>query len=230
MGAQHPPPWLAFADGEPAATIALIVGADQLRVVQDGFTFRQHLVADRPHLVLFAEPPGSERDLELAMNERSRRHDLRLVYLTATDRVDDRIEALRHGADDALPSSIDARELLARVRRLLDRAEGPPRSAVSVADGVVIDLLAHEVRRDGELIHLRPTEFRLLAMLAAHPGRAYTRRELLDRVWGRGHGGDPRTVDVHVRWLRSKIERRPEAPAHLITVRGVGYRLDPARR
>ena len=70
----------------------------------------------------------------------------------------------------------------------------------------------------------------LLAMLAAHPGRAYTRRQLLDRVWGPGHAGDPRTVDVHVRWLRSKIEQQPEAPEHLVTVRGVGYRLDAGGR
>ena len=93
-----------------------------------------------------------------------------------------------------------------------------------------VDLIAHEVRRGGELVHLRPKEFQLLAMLAAHPGRAYTRRQLLDRVWGHDHHGDPRTVDVHVRWLRSKIEPRPDAPVHLVTVRGVGYRLDPGPR
>lgn len=93
-----------------------------------------------------------------------------------------------------------------------------------------LDLVAHEVRRAGALIHLRPKEFQLLAMLAAHPGRAYSRRQLLDRVWGPHHDGDPRTVDVHIRWLRSKIEARPDAPSHLVTVRGVGYRLDPSPR
>ena len=66
-------------------------------------------------------------------------------------------------------------------------------------------------------------------MLAAHPGRAYTRRQLLDRVWGHDHEGDPRTVDVHVRWLRSKLEPQPDAPVHIVTVRGVGYRLIPSR-
>ena len=64
-------------------------------------------------------------------------------------------------------------------------------------------------------------------MLAGHPGRAYTRRQLLDRVWGADHDGDPRTVDVHVRWLRSKIEAEPGHPVHLVTIRGIGYRLDP---
>jgi DNA-binding response OmpR family regulator len=91
-------------------------------------------------------------------------------------------------------------------------------------------MAAHELRRGGAIVHLRPKEFGLLATLAAHPGRAYTRRELLDRVWGSGHGSGPRTVDVHVRWLRSKIEPDPEHPLHLVTVRGVGYRLDPPRR
>ncbi len=86
------------------------------------------------------------------------------------------------------------------------------------------------MRRSGTLVHLRPKEFQLLSVLASHPGRAYTRRQLLDQVWGTGHDGDPRTVDVHVRWLRSKIEPRPEAPVHLVTVRGVGYRLDPEGR
>lgn len=96
-------------------------------------------------------------------------------------------------------------------------------------DAFELDTLAHELRHRGRRIHLRPKEFGLLALLAAHPGRAYTRAELLDRVWGRRHGAG-RTVDVHVRWLRSKIEPDPERPATLVTVRGVGYRLDPAPR
>ena len=99
-----------------------------------------------------------------------------------------------------------------------------------VSSDTELDLAAHEVRRGGTLVHLRPKEFQLLSVLASHPGRAYTRRQLLDRVWGPGHDGDPRTVDVHIRWLRSKIEPRPEAPVHLVTVRGVGYRLDPEGR
>ena len=102
--------------------------------------------------------------------------------------------------------------------------------ALAVTEDTELDLVAHEVRRGGSIVHLRPKEFQLLAMLAAHPGRAYTRRQLLDRVWGPGHAGDPRTVDVHIRWLRSKIESQPDVPNHLVTVRGVGYRLDPIGR
>jgi DNA-binding response OmpR family regulator len=102
-----------------------------------------------------------------------------------------------------------------------------PATSLPIADGFELDLVAHELRLDGRSVHLRPKEFQLLALLAAHPGRAYSRRQLLDRVWGADHGGDPRTVDVHIRWLRSKVEPRPDQPVHLVTVRGVGYRLDP---
>ena len=105
-----------------------------------------------------------------------------------------------------------------------------PGSTLPVAHGVELDLVAHEVRRDALAVHLRPKEFGLLALMASHPGRAYTRQELLERVWGKGHESGVRTVDVHVRWLRTKIESDPERPAHLVTVRGVGYRLDPPER
>jgi DNA-binding response OmpR family regulator len=96
-----------------------------------------------------------------------------------------------------------------------------------VAESVVLDLLAHELRRDGRAIPLRPKEYRLLATLAANPGRAFSRRQLLDLAWDRDRDIDTRTVDVHVHWLRAKIEASPRHPTHLVTVRGFGYRLDP---
>jgi DNA-binding response OmpR family regulator len=96
-----------------------------------------------------------------------------------------------------------------------------------VAESVVLDLLAHELRRDGRTIPLRPKEYELLGTLAANPGRAFSRRQLLDLVWDRERDIDTRTVDVHVHWLRVKIEATPRHPTHLITVRGFGYRLDP---
>jgi hypothetical protein len=96
-----------------------------------------------------------------------------------------------------------------------------------VADSMVLDLLAHELRRDGRTIPLRPKEYQLLATLAANPGRAFSRRQLLELAWERDRDIDTRTVDVHVHWLRAKIEAIPRHPTHLITVRGFGYRLDP---
>jgi len=92
---------------------------------------------------------------------------------------------------------------------------------------VELDLLARELRRSGRPVHVRPKEFLLLAILAANPGRAFSRRQLLDLAWDPERGIDTRTVDVHVHWLRAKIEAIPRRPTHLVTVRGYGYRLDP---
>jgi DNA-binding response OmpR family regulator len=155
---------------------------------------------------------------------------MRVVVLSPSAAIGQRLEALRAGADEAHPDTIDATELGARLALLEERSRPRPTTVLAVTDETELDLAAHEVRREGTLVHLRPKEFQLLTALAAHPGRAFTRRQLLDRVWGSHHNGDPRTVDVHVRWLRSKIERSPDAPVHLVTVRGVGYRLDPDGR
>jgi two-component system alkaline phosphatase synthesis response regulator PhoP len=144
--------------------------------------------------------------------------------------ITERLDALRAGVDEAHADTIDPTELGARIALLEERSRPRQMTTLTISPDTEIDLVAHEVRRAGALVHLRPKEFQLLSVLAAHPGRAYTRRQLLDRVWRAGHDGDPRTVDVHIRWLRSKIEPRPEAPVHLVTVRGVGYRLDPDSR
>jgi DNA-binding response OmpR family regulator len=124
--------------------------------------------------------------------------------------------------------------------RPADRPTAPPDGArpedivlgglearLPVAESTVLDLRAHELRRDGRAIPLRPKEYQLLATLAANPGRAFSRRQLLDLAWDRDRDVDTRTVDVHVHWLRAKIEATPRHPTHLITVRGFGYRLDP---
>jgi DNA-binding response OmpR family regulator len=223
------PAWVALAVGGPIERMRPLVNG-RLRVTTDRGAFGDLLVRARPRVAIVAMPPARGDDLETAVRERRRRTGLRLLHVSRPDDIDGRVEALRLGFDDAVPESVDPVELLGRIRLLDDRARARPDSVMVVADGVTVDMAAHAVRRDGALIHLRPKEFQLLAMLAAHPGRAYTRRQLLDRVWGPDHVGDPRTVDVHVRWLRSKIEIRPERPVHLLTVRGVGYRLDPDPR
>ena len=208
------------AAGAPLDLVAMTVFADALRL-------------RRPRIVLVPEPPATLSDLRLVAEERRRRQGLRAVHLAPPDAVDERIAALRLGFDDALPWTIEPVELAGRLRILLARASGGPaggRGIIAIGEGLELDLVAHELRRDGTPIHLRPKEHRLLALLAAHPGRAYTRRQLLDRVWGSDRQGDPRTVDVHIRWLRSKLEPDPANPIHLVTVRGVGYRLDPIER
>jgi DNA-binding response OmpR family regulator len=230
MSIDSRPIWIALADGGPVARLGELSTTPPLRTTRDPVAFAGLLMAARPRIAILARPPACHDDLEAALRERRRRPSLRVVLLSAPDAIDERLDALRAGVDEALADTIEPAELAARLAILEERARARHETILAITDDASIDLLAHEVRRAGELVHLRPKEFQLLAMLAAHPGRAYTRRQLLDRVWGHDHDGDPRTVDVHVRWLRSKLERQPDAPVHLVTVRGVGYRLDPGPR
>jgi two-component system response regulator RegX3 len=163
------------------------------------------------------------------VSERRQRATLRIVFLNADPGIDQRLDALALGFDDALPLSVAPDELVGRIRLMLGGAYPPllePRQS-DIAPGIQLDLAARRVLRDGRDVHLRPKEFALLALLASDPGRVYTRDELVDLVWGGRYRGNVRTVDVHVRWLRAKLETDPAHPRHVITVRGTGYRLDP---
>jgi DNA-binding response OmpR family regulator len=224
------PAWLALAVDGPALGLSAIDSAPSVRVVPDVVSFLALLELARPRIVLVGAPPAGPEELARVVSERRRRHGLRVVQLAAPEAIEARLQALRLGFDEALPTTIAVEELAGRLRLLEERARPRGDRTLPVAEGCELDLVAHELRRDGRLVHLRPKEFDLLAVLAGHPGRAWTRRQLLDRAWGHDHDGSPRTVDVHVRWLRSKIETEPDRPAHLVTVRGVGYRLDPPGR
>ena len=154
-----------------------------------------------------------------------------IIMLTALDSEADRVQGLEMGADDYLVKPFSMRELLARVSAQLRRtavlsnvAASDEREVIEVGD-LRIDLAARTVVLEGSELHLRPREFDLLAHLAARPGRVYSREQLLHDVWGIDYVGDTRTVDVHVRWLRMKIEKDPSAPVRLQTLRGVGYRF-----
>ncbi len=214
-----------------AAHLERLAGGTAVTVVSDVHRFRDLLISDHPRLAVCGQPPAGPADLELLLAERRRRTGLRIVHLASPEAVDDRLAALTGGFDDALATTIPAAELVGRLAWLdgRARARAGPATLLHLGDGLELDLAAHELRRGGVAIHLRPKEFGLLALLATHPGRAYTRAELLDRVWIGHQNGGGRTVDVHVRWLRSKIETDPERPMHLVTVRGVGYRFDLRR-
>jgi DNA-binding response OmpR family regulator len=143
----------------------------------------------------------------------------------------DRVLGLELGADDYVTKPFSPRELVARVRAVLRRAgqEAPQAEVLRVA-GIVLDRTAHTVQVDGAYVDLTPSEFDLLSTLMSTPGRAFSRMELLDRLQGTSYEGYERTVDVHVKNLRAKIEADPRAPAYIETVYGVGYRFTSETR
>jgi DNA-binding response OmpR family regulator len=151
-----------------------------------------------------------------------------ILMLTARAEEMDKVVGLELGADDYVTKPFSMRELIARVQALLRRSEASPGTEASTlsVDSVMVDLRRRTVTKDGEEIVLKPKEFELLVYLLRNRGRAVTREELLHQIWGYEYDGDNRTIDVHVSWLRHKIEPVPAKPAHLITVRGLGYRLD----
>ena len=151
-----------------------------------------------------------------------------ILMLTAKTEEIDKVVGLELGADDYVTKPFSMRELLARVRALLRRAETAPAGAteVLVAGELQVDLRRREASRGGQALPLKPKEFDLLAFFLRNRGRAFTRDQLLNQIWGYDFVGDTRTVDVHIRWLRQKTEDVPAKPSRLITVRGVGYRFD----
>src|ERR687892_574378 len=151
-----------------------------------------------------------------------------IIMLTARGDEVDKVVGLEIGADDYITKPFSIREFMSRVRALLRRAQLPPldaRDEIVEADGLRIDTARRTVDRDGQPVQLTYLEFELLHTLAANPGRVFTRKALLDDLWGGSEFRDPRTIDVHVRHLREKIERDPAEPELIFTVRGVGYRF-----
>ncbi len=158
-----------------------------------------------------------------------------ILMLTARDDEIDRVLGLELGADDYITKPFSMRELLARVKAMLRRVRigkeesepGKSQTEKILSSGnLQIDLSRHEVQLDESVIALKPKEFDLLLFFVQNQGQVFTRDQLLEKVWGWEFSGGSRTVDVHVRWLRSKIEEAPEQPTRIITVRGVGYRFE----
>ena len=152
-----------------------------------------------------------------------------IIMLTARDDELDKVLGLELGADDYITKPFSIREFRSRVRALLRRAsvsrQGVEGGAVISAEGLTIDLARRAVEIRGERVQLTYVEFELLRILASHPGRVYSRRMLLEALWGGADYREPRTIDVHVRHLREKLEHDPAEPEYILTVRGVGYRF-----
>jgi len=165
--------------------------------------------------------------LDLCRQLRSSGDRTPILVVSARDSETDRVVGLEVGADDYLIKPFGMRELVARCRALLRRSQPSPDAVAPVLEHANLRLFPEECRvtRDGLEVNLSPKEYRLLELFMQHPRRVWSRDNLLEQVWGIDYFGDSKTVDVHIRWLREKLEAIPSTPEHLITVRGFGYRF-----
>lgn len=193
-------------------------GADALT------TFTKH----RPDLVLLDLMLPGMSGSEICREIR-RVSDVPIIMVTARDAEIDRVVGLEIGADDYVTKPFSTRELVARIKTVLRRAPvammNDGDAAPAHAAGVRVDRSRHEVHVDGKPVNLPPKEFELLAYLVEYAGRVLTRDQLISQVWGSDYYGDTKTLDVHVRRIRARIEDDPHDPKRLLTVRGVGYRF-----
>ena len=168
--------------------------------------------------------------LELLRKLRERGIDTPALFLTAHDMIDDKVAGFEAGADDYLAKPFSPRELEYRIEALLRRGQlskddGGDEDRMEIGD-LVVDRRRHEVSRGGSRIDLTPLEFQILELLASEPGRAWSRNDLLDRVWSTEYEGYQRNIDPHINRLRKKLEADPKHPHYVLTVRGVGYKLN----
>jgi two-component system, OmpR family, response regulator RegX3 len=214
--------------------------ADPLAFLLRKEGFEATVVADGPTALAEFERAGADivlLDLMLpgmsgtdVCKQLRARSSVPVIMVTARDSEIDKVVGLELGADDYVTKPYSARELIARIRAVLRRGSDTDESAIT--DGVLeagpvrMDVERHVVSVNGDLITLPLKEFDLLEYLMRNSGRVLTRGQLIDRVWGADYVGDTKTLDVHVKRLRSKIEADPANPVHLVTVRGLGYKLE----
>ncbi|MBS1719495.1 MAG: response regulator transcription factor [Armatimonadetes bacterium] len=167
-------------------------------------------------------PRRSGHDLCKAIRKDS---DTPIIFVSAKGSESDRIAGLEMGADDYVVKPFNLSELVARVRAILRRSTQETSNDLVERGNLRIDPRSHEAFLDDQHMTLSPKEFALLYFLAKNAGQVFTREALLDRVWGKDAYVSPRTVDVHIRWLRTRIEKDPNQPIRLVTVRGVGYKF-----
>jgi two-component system, OmpR family, response regulator MtrA len=210
--------------------------AEMLGIVLRGEGFEPHFVPDgdraldafrefKPDLVLLdLMLPGMD-GIDVCRQIRAE-SGVPIVMLTAKSDTVDTVLGLESGADDYIVKPFQSKVLIARVRARLRRTEEPAPETLTIGD-VTIDVAGHSVHRNGEQLNLTPLEFDLLVALARKPRQVFTREVLLEQVWGYRHAADTRLVNVHVQRLRAKIEKDPERPEIVVTVRGVGYKAGP---
>jgi DNA-binding response OmpR family regulator len=212
-----------------AATLSFNLRKNGFRVSSsvDGVAAMEEARRSRPDLVLLDLMLPKMDGLEVCRRLRAE-SSVPILILTAKSEEIDKVVGLEMGADDYLAKPFGMRELIARVRALLRRSSAQSDGgalARIVAGELELDERGRTVRRHGEECALKPKEFDLLFFLAKHAGQVFTREQLLTHVWGYDWIGGSRTVDVHIRWLREKLEPNAATPRHLLTVRGVGYKF-----
>jgi DNA-binding response OmpR family regulator len=192
----------------------------------DGETALKLAASEQPNLVVLDIMLPGKDGFEVC-RELRRTTSVPIIMLTARDDDIDKILGLELGADDYLTKPFNPRELVARIRAILRRVDRANKIDTEViAQGrIQLDLDRHQVTAGGKSVDLTPKEFELLELLMKNPGRVFSREMLLERLWGYDFFGDSKTIDVHIRRLREKVEEEPSSPTHILTVWGVGYKF-----
>jgi two-component system, OmpR family, response regulator len=192
----------------------------------DGKTALDLVIAQHPDLIVLDLMLPEISGLEVCRTVR-KESNTPIIMLTARDEVTDKIIGLETGADDYVTKPFDPKELVSRVRAVLRRTEiTPPEKAVIQIVNLSIDYEKRQVFRGSEPVELTPNEFEILYVMAASPGRVFSRMQLLDKVQGDAYEGYERTIDSHIKNLRKKLEVDSESPRYIITVHGVGYKME----
>jgi len=220
---------ILIVDDEPN-----ILETVELRLRKDGYSTFTAASAEegmrlfrlvRPDLVLLDVMLPKQSGYDMCRTIRRDSH-VPVIFLTARGGEDDRVTGLEIGGDDYMVKPFSLSELSARVRSVLRRSGSSIRTLEIVETGnLIINPRTHEATMDGKPVALSPKEFALLYFLAQNPGQVFSRETLLDRVWGADAYVSSRTVDVHIRWLRERVEANPAHPERIITIRGVGYKF-----
>lgn len=203
----------------------------QVSVAMDGDAAVRAVHEHQPDVVLLDVMLPKRSGFEVVKLLRQQGMTTPIIMLTARGQEIDKVMGLELGADDYVVKPFGLREVVARIRAVLRRQQmaggeqnGDETHLLRVGE-ITLDKRRMQVRKRGEVISLSPREFDLLRVLMENAGRTLTRQQILDWVWGEGWVGDPRTLDVHIHWLREKLEDNPKRPRYIVTVRGVGYRF-----
>jgi two-component system, OmpR family, response regulator RegX3 len=231
-------PTVLLVEDEESFVDALLIGLKRegfrVEVARDGFEALERFDAVKPDLVLLDVMLPRISGIDVCRQLR-KRTQVPIIMVTAKGAEIDTVVGLEVGADDYVTKPYRIRELVARMRAVLRRRSGETRPAAEISAGSIVvgdvslDPDEHVVSIDGQQLNLPLKEFELLHMLLANAGRVLPRETLIDRVWGSDYVGDTKTLDVHVKRLRSKVEADPANPTRIVTIRGLGYKYERPR-